>query len=580
MQKVGFCQRFLRKFNWKSVLIFSILFAIFLSNTFHEEYPDEYDSILGGLYLTQGKLPYRDWFQHHQPFAYLWAAFLLPFAGRSFVRFRILWAISLFVLNVGVFYILKKRFPKINSSFYLLFLFLVAISATYFWGHMLLADTLSSYLIIPALAVVFLKDFYDQEFGIKDLSLFSFFAFLTWFTSMTFTYALAGLYLYAFYLYLKNEYQKKALTKKIFFRALAVLSIPFFLFFLYLVITGSLKEYYFANIVYNQRYYIYNYPRAPGARFNPVRYAVIIASDFLNNFFPLLTGIKDLTFGDPLNITLALSNIAFLALLIFKKKYSLIFPFLVVLIYSNARSNPFAKKESDYQASVYILTSLFFGSLSLFSLKDFLDKEKESFAFKFFGGFLFVFLGVFWFFNSFFLSLKFFQKYYDKYMGKAPLVYDWPQVAPIVNKIADKNEYAWVGPFEFKELFYMSAKVPSKYHWFLQHAVNSDKIRTEMISDFEKNRPKVIVFNRVYTPWGGDARTFNYFFTDFLDKNYFRLFELNKELTDFEYKWKVDNTRDFDIDGDFNFDKNRKEEILALLINSGLIERVEKTQTK
>ena len=202
----------LKKIPWSYVLFFLFLLFVFLLNTFHEEYPDEYDSILGGKYIVQGRLQYRDWFQHHQPFAYTFAAFLLPVSGISFVRFRILLAIAFFVLNTGAYFLLKKRFKNKNLTFYLFFLFITAVSATYFWGQMLLADTLSAYLIIPAYALLLLKDFYNKKFGEKDLLIFSLFAFFAWLTSLTCTYLLAGLYLYAFYLYAKNV-QKRELKR-------------------------------------------------------------------------------------------------------------------------------------------------------------------------------------------------------------------------------------------------------------------------------------------------------------------------------------------------------------------------------
>lgn len=52
-------------------LALSISLVLFLVSAFHEDYPDEYDSILGGKYILEGRIPYKDWFQHHQPGAYV-----------------------------------------------------------------------------------------------------------------------------------------------------------------------------------------------------------------------------------------------------------------------------------------------------------------------------------------------------------------------------------------------------------------------------------------------------------------------------------------------------------------------------
>src|SRR3989304_8135386 len=81
-------------------LVLSLLFllAILLVNSLHEEYPDEFDSIVGGKYILEGKLPYRDWFQHHQPGAYVLAALLLPVSDGSFVRSRIAFSFLFLVI--------------------------------------------------------------------------------------------------------------------------------------------------------------------------------------------------------------------------------------------------------------------------------------------------------------------------------------------------------------------------------------------------------------------------------------------------------------------------------------------------
>ena len=96
----------------ESLIYFSLLLVLFVTNAFHEKYPDEFDSIVGGRYITEGKLPYRDWFQHHQPGAYVMAAGVLSFAGQSFVKFRIGWEIALYALLVGSYLLLSRRLPK------------------------------------------------------------------------------------------------------------------------------------------------------------------------------------------------------------------------------------------------------------------------------------------------------------------------------------------------------------------------------------------------------------------------------------------------------------------------------------
>ena len=144
----------------------------------------------------------------------------------------------------------------------------------------------------------------------------------------------------------------------------------------------------------------------------------------------------------------------------------------------------------------------------------------------------------------------------------------------MINQLARTDEYAWVGPFEFKELFYLKPRIPSKYHWFLQHAASSDEIRTVMMEQFNEHRPVIIVFNREFTPWGGDASGYNYFFTEFLDKNYFRISGGNEIFSDIPYRRKVSDPRDFRLDKYVHLVADRRDEMITRLLELDYIEPV------
>src|SRR3989344_5890900 len=114
-----------------------------------------------------------------------------------------------FIFFVATYLLVKKRAKEANTGFYVPFLFALAFAGTYFWGQMLLADTLASYLIIPAYAMLLLKSYTGERFERKDLLIVSLSTFFTWFTSMTFTYVIVGLNLYAIYLYWRSERNRK-----------------------------------------------------------------------------------------------------------------------------------------------------------------------------------------------------------------------------------------------------------------------------------------------------------------------------------------------------------------------------------
>ncbi len=554
-------------------IAFLIIFAIFFVNTFHEEYPDEYDSIVGGKFIAQGKVPYRDWFQHHQPGAYVLSALILPFSGINFVKFRIILAIVFFLINISGYFVLKRRlaYNKINLNFYLVFIFFVAIAGTFFWWQMLLADTLSAYLLIPAYALVLLKLVLHEKFDAKDLFITNLFTFFAWWTSMTYIYLVIGINLFAIYLFLKSAKNHVPFSRSVLAIAKMMLP-PYIIFLIFLLITGSLRDYYFAAFTYNQNYYIYNAAHEIGKAVNPMRYAITIAMTFFNNFFSALGFLKDLNPSNSIIPLLTASNLAIIIFLIISRQFSAAIFVIFCLAFACARSNPVGVDETDYQSSVYTMLAFFNGVTAIYFLRNFINHVENRLSEKIIASFMLIILLVHSLFAYSYLGLNSMQKFYKKYMGEAPLIYNRPQIASVVNLIADKNDYAWVGPFEFKEILYLNAKMPSRYHWFLQHAATS-KIKDEMIGDFEKNKAKVIVFQRDYAPWGGIAHDFNYFFTDYLDKNYFRLIDLDKSDKKYEYKWKIGDTINFNLAQSFNFDKSRKEEILSQLIKLGLIEK-------
>lgn len=567
------------KRHWVTILIFTVLFVLFFMNAFHEKYPDEFDSIVGGRYITMGLVPYRDWFQHHQPGAYVMAAVILSFSGISFVKFRIGWAIVIFIITSLGYYILRKRFPNKNLTFYLVFLYTIALAGTYFWWNMLLADTLAAYLLLPAFALLFMKEYESDTFDLVDLMLIGGFTFLAWFTSMTYMYVIGAISVYALWLYISRSPKNERTWKKI-ISGIGVIFFPYILFALWLLVTGSLRDWYFASVYYNQAYYIYNYPHAPGTLVNPVRYAVVIFNQFINNYVLALGGVTGFPIIDPGQVTYALSSFAAILLIIFTGRWMFLFPLLITLIYSNARSNPQTIRETDYQSAVYIMTSMFNGLYTLVAVKDLINNKKILLSSKILASVLMVLLTIYWIATPIYYAQRMMQKYYDKYMGTAPLIYDRPQIARYVNAIIDSTDMAWVGPFSFEELFYLkNIRIPSKYHWFLQFAQNT-KIGPEMIQEMTKNMPKVIVFQRNYTPWGGDPVTMNGFFQKFLDENYFRIYTLNVTLPDREYKWKIGNTINYDLDGDFNFDKRYQDQIIDKLLSLGYIESVPKQTIK
>ncbi len=547
---------------------FAIILFILLTNSLHEEYSDEFDSLVGGKYILQGKLIYRDWFQHHQPGAYMVAAGIVIVTGQSFFFFRLGLASFYIVYQLLIFLLLKKSTASHPDwlKAWLAYIFITTIGATYFWAQMLLADTLAILFLAPAYFLLLISSSRPASLDTNRLFTISLLLFFSWWTSLTTTPIILGLNVYTIYLFLKLH---NINLRKSFINSMIILSTPYLLFFLSLAATGSLSEWYFANITYNSNYYIYNYPRTPGTPVNPLRYGVSITNTFLQNYLPTLTGFVKFPLTDPTQTTIAVGHAGYLLYLMITRKWLLAGLVTFVIVFTTTRVNPQTIRETDYQSISYAFFGLLNGLLAAFGFRKLFDEKSSSAIRRLIAGGGFIIITLYLVFTTYSFTGKFSQKMTDKYMGMAPLVYDRPEVAPLVNDVVDKNDYAWVGPFAFEELFFLNTKIPSRYHWFLQHANSSTKIKTKLLDDFTKNRPRVIVFNRKYAPWGGDASTFNKFFTDFLDENYLLLNQIKHNGK--TYAWTNPERGDWRLDSDFYIRKDTTSALIPSLLDKKYI---------
>lgn len=555
----------------KIVIFFAIIFIILLINSVHNSYPDEFDNILGGRLINLGFIPYRDFFSHHGILSYYLASFLTLAGGQSFVHFRILSVFFFLGTLVATYLILKKRTNNSDVNFFYLYITLLTISSTYFWGHMFLADNFSGYLLIPAYGLVFLKIFRNQLIETKDLVIISLFSALTSLNSTTFLYEsifISGI-TFLYYFNQKTKWKISKFTFKTLISFILIFASPYIIYILYLFVTGTWTNFYNEAYLYNKNYYIYNYPRAAGSTsFNPIRYAVVIIQNFINNYQILLSGILKFDPMNPYNVTLGATNLIIWSFLLFKKKFLLFFLSLFAIIFATVRNTPQSSNATDYQSSVYFLLTFFNTSFLLYFIPKEIENIKEH-AYKIAFSIFFTILIFFWFFNSLFLFGNFERLAFDRYMGKMPLIYDRPQTANIINSVVPKDHYCWVGPWQFEEMFYLNCKLPSPYTWFLPQILNSQKMQQDVISDYSKNRADIIVYQRYFSAFFQSPAYNNFFIDGVLQKYYL---QLPKVYPNRKLHFKGSPTKDFDLDQDFNFEKSKAEALVNKLIEKGYIE--------
>lgn len=560
-----------KNFVWKALFVLSVL-SLFILNSLHEKYPDEFDNILGGWYILHGKLPYVGFFTHHGPVPYFIASFLLLFVGQSFVRFRIAYALLLSCVIFGTYLLLKKRVGKKQLKFFPVFIIFLAFESTYYWVQMLLADNIAAFSFLLAFSLIFLKAFYNKTITLIDFVIVSIASAIGLYASLAYSYLYMLTITALIYLYIKDHYKILLKNKlKMIIYPLSIIIAPHIIYFLYLLITRSLSDYIFQNFIFNARYYIYNYPRPPSSTaINPIRYAIVILNEFLNNFYTLLLGIKNFDFVFPMNITMAVGNIGTCIFLILSKRYKLSLCLFLVMVYTNVRSNPLSSAETDYQSAVYIMISFF---IIFFLLPSLYSSLQSGIAIgkKIVFGFLLIIVGVYASFAVFFIILKFDHKFYAKYMGSAPLIYDRPLVSPIINSITDKNDLVWIGPFEFEELFYTKAKVPGKFHILIGGIGSSVELQNQMLNTFREEKPKIIYFNTGFTYLFVPVTSYGKFFIDFLNNNYTTLF--NYKDRNIVYRASNVDSK-IDIEAKLYLRKDAVEDVIQKLLDKGYIKQV------
>jgi hypothetical protein len=558
-----------KKENWPYIAFFLIIFCILLINAFHESYPDEFDNIMGGWYILHGVPIYTGFFTHHGPTAYFLSALIELIGGRSFVHFRIIFAFLIFGFLLWSYLYIRKSFGRDRSFFYLIFIGIISLAGNFYWLHMLLADTLSAYFFAPVVTILLLVSFYKTRLSSKDLIVISILTALTCLCSLTFLYLAIIIYAYSFYLYLRtNNYR---LFSKSIVRPLIIFALPYFLFLIYLVITGSLVEYFNQGWIFNQKYYIYNYPRVEGTTgINPLRFAIVIANNFYNSYLTLLHQLTTFNIGFPVNITMAVGSFALIIYAFLKKKYFFAVIFTLLLTYANGRSNPLTSGETDYQSAVYIMMA--FLSIAFVLTRLFDDFElPDKLGRRIIGVALFLIIGFYSIFSVGFIGQKFFNRTYAKYMGQAPLIYDNPELAPIINKLVPPNEPMWVGPFEFKELFYINGRPATHYQIFIPGMGMSSEIRTRMIQELEVSKPKVVYFQKNFFILGRSPEMYGQFFIDYLKEHYVTLNTYEED--GFTYKSLVPVTEEVDLESRLYIRKENAAEIIQKLLSNNFIQR-------
>jgi hypothetical protein len=183
--------------NRLTIVLLCISAFIFFLNSTYVAYPDEFINILGGRAIVLGKLPYRDFFDHHMPFAWYLASSILLFTKQNYILFRIGWGVIQAVGVVLLGLLIARKYPKF-SLIYALWAVLYATAAMYFWLHLFLGDSLAVWFFSGAFWMLLLDTTYPTHarivrYGITCLVTLMIFSSLSYLYIGMIMYAWVGL---------------------------------------------------------------------------------------------------------------------------------------------------------------------------------------------------------------------------------------------------------------------------------------------------------------------------------------------------------------------------------------------------
>lgn len=535
------------------LLVFIAL--IFITNSQYVAYPDEFVNILGGKFILEGKVPYRDFFDHHLPGAWYLSALLLLFSFGSFVKFRFFWGIVQFLTLFFVGKFIKNR----NKELYLYFIgffLLYPFITVYYWTHLFIADGIA-FLFFSAIFWMLFAESYQEKHTLRTIIFISLCNVAFILTSLSYIYIALLFYAWIFILFLRLKPRIKEYAIMI-----GVNAAPFILYVLYLLITNSWKEFYISNVVYNTTLYMKVPNYTPGRFFNPLKFALTVIYNFYDTYIQLLVRIKEFNLYFPVDLVLALST--FLLLIFLLKELPIIgVIYFFVLSFSAPRSNLMKIGETDYQSGLFIAI----GAISFFLLLWRYRYIRFSFEpLEYVKKFLVAMVVLYGIFAGIFLLQNTYNKFYLRHTQKMPSVYDHAPTGFFINDILKKGEYYWIGPYEpHQEFFVKEAMLPGKFPTLLPQFRESEYFSGEFIKQFEKHPPKVIMYKHEASIFGTPAMEFGKFFTDWMEGKYISI-ENIKGIT------ILKSPETFTLKSDIYVLTSEKDMLLKRLVDKGYID--------
>jgi len=230
--------------------IFSItfLFLLFGKIAYLDSFGDEQENLVAGWLISQGLVPYKDFFFHHAPLPFFLSSLFFPWAKANPELLRTV-IFSLFLGAYSLLYWLVSR--RFTFAVFLTFM-LFALSAPMLSLHMFLADTIGtlSLLVIVAATLSYVLDRKPNLFIL--LLMYVIATWVAFWSSVTLLIPIGFMFLAVLLVTRKELFslgKQKVLLLGALFSTLH-LSFPIYFF-----IKGAFLDFYWSVFTYNTKYY-------------------------------------------------------------------------------------------------------------------------------------------------------------------------------------------------------------------------------------------------------------------------------------------------------------------------------------
>ncbi len=425
-------------------LILLLLFHLFILITIIPvgQFTDSADYLLGGCLINSGKIIYRDFFSHHFPGMYYFAALLYKLSGSCSLLLPRILLYLFFIFTTTLFFYLSQRF-LLTLIIVILYAFLGLSNLTFF-------PSPQSFLINISLIM------YCLLFFQKKLSTF-------WYFYLFFLIQSSILILYPIYLpitvlmYVDATFSGK---RTVWLASLTFL--PAFIFWLFI----DWPHFWQDVIIFNTKYYSNQYNL-----FNQYYFYFITQITNVLGYFHLLP----ITLSRVIRISLLFELTVFI--------------FSFVALYFAWKKKKIAIRKIFLLMLVCVSLSVQLGGFHMLPLTFFLIAfvlyilETEKIFFGLFLSLIFVF------------SLRLFLGPYIFWLKNKNQDHSISKMVNIVNSQTASNDKILIYPLQ-PEVYLLTKREPgSYYYFFLPWVANNPDSSKQIVRDIAKNMPKLIIFN-------------------------------------------------------------------------------------